>query len=204
MHICNFKRNTGIAVLRRRGLALSIHPDRHVSLSRLPGLHRNEGGLLFQIYDRRYFDARRAAVRKIKMFFRHDDQIHIPVQSAIKRKIRFLGINDIVIAVVHRNAELVPLPQMFRQFHPKRRISSLMHRQFFAVQAHPRRHRRAFDLQKYTTSCRRRRLFQFAYIPAASAEIVVAAVLPVRRVPCMGQIYLTTLIILIKLPVLIQ
>ncbi len=138
------------------------------------------------------------------MLRRHDNQIHIPVQAAIEREVRFLRVNDIVIAVIHRNTEFIPLLQMLRQLHPEGGITAPVFRQHLAVQTYLRGHGCSLYFQKHMTSRFHLRPFQFAHITAASAEIVVAAVLSVHRVPGMWQGHLTALVILIKIPMVIQ
>ena len=182
--------------------ALQCH--RHVPCSRLPGLYGHPCASRRQIHLRGHLDARRTAVGKVEMRLRNHNQVHLPVQAAIKGKVRFLGIDAVTAAVVHRNAQLVPVPQMFRQIHPESGISPLMACQQLTVQAHLGRHGRGFHLQPDLAPRLHGGPFQLPHIPTSTAVIVVPSVLAVHRVPGMGQGHLSALPVLIEFPALFQ
>ena len=96
-----------------------------------------------QIHHRRDPDARRAAVTQRKVGGRHHDEVHIPVQTAVEGEIRFLGVDGVVVAVVHRNDQQVFRFEMSGKVDPEGGIPALVFRQRFAVEHDHRGVRRA-------------------------------------------------------------
>ncbi len=85
------------------------------------------------VYLRRDLDSRRSVIIQVKMGLRHDDQPYVAVDSAVKGKIRLLGIDGITWAVVHQHLNPVLLPQRLRNVHPESGVSSLMAAQLRTV-----------------------------------------------------------------------
>ena len=118
---------------------------------------------------------------------RHQVQRHIAVDAAVKGKVRLLGVNSVVVAVVNGHGQKVVFPQFAGDVHAERRIAALVLGHGFAVQAHGGAHGGTVKLQYGTAARGDLGLFQRAGIAAGAAVIVVAAVLSVRGVPGVGQ-----------------
>ena len=76
---------------------------------------------------------------------------------------------------------------MFGQVNPEGRVAALVLGQLFTVQVNGGGHGGAVQLQNCFAVCRDGGLFQGQRIPAGAAVVIVAAVLTVYGVPCMGQ-----------------
>ena len=70
----------------------------------------------------------------------NNDQVDTAVQSPIKSEIGLLGVNGIIDAIVHRDYQLVLLPQMPRQVNPEGGISALMFPYHLSIQFYLCRH----------------------------------------------------------------
>ena len=121
------------------------------------------------------------------MLCRDDMQGHIPVNTAVEGKIGFLGIHGVVVAVVHGNGQQIFLFEVVGQVHPEGGVAALVLGQLFTVQVDGGGHGCAIQLQNSLAACRDGGLFQCQRIPAGAAVVIVAAVLTVHRVPCVGQ-----------------
>ena len=140
----------------RNGLpGFAVQGKSNRSFCILPGFHSHFRRSFFQ--DGRHFDTGRAVSDQFKMLFRDNDQFHIAVQPAVERKIRFLGINPVIFAVVHGDAQQVFIPKIFRQIRPEGGITSFMAGQLLSVHIYFRRHGRAFDRQEAAVSFRHQR-----------------------------------------------
>ena len=101
MNVFYFKNCYRFAVFAFRRLSLPIHFNGYFFCV-LPRFYRNSGTPFIQIDDGRYLDGRRAHISKFKVFFGHDDQIYVTVNTAIKGEVRFLRIYRQVVAIIDR------------------------------------------------------------------------------------------------------
>ena len=152
----------------------------------VPGLHRDGGGLFLQIDHRRDLDAGCSVLEKLKMLRRDSDQLHIPVQSAVEGEVRLLRVDRGVVLVIDGDRKDVLLLKLLRQLDAEGGVAALVADELFAVEPHLRRHGGAvyFEKQALPRGFFRRKL---PHIPACSAVIIVAAVLPVDGVPGVRQ-----------------
>ena len=138
------------------------------------------------------------------MRFRHQNQLHVPVQSSVKCKIRFLGIDGVIVTVIHRYGQFIVFPQMLCQFHAKGGIASLMGGQMLSVQADVGCHGSAANLQIHSGPLLHDGFVQTAGIQADAPGVIIAPVLPVHGIPGVRQLYFRSLTVLRKDPVFIQ
>ena len=189
MDIVQLEHRGGIAFHHRHRLGLIRHRKGHVLCPAFhPGFHRHVGSMGIQIHDRRDLHARRTAVAQRKVGGRHHDEVYIPVQTAVEGEICFLGIDGVVVAVIHRNDQQVFFFQMRRQIHAEGGIPALVFCQRFAVEHDHRGVSRAVHLQPDFVGAVMLRHLQAAGVQAGAAVIVIAAVLPVHGVPGVGQV----------------
>ncbi len=179
------------AVLHGGGFCFAGNGKFHrVRRALYPRLCGDNGRFCRKVHHRRHFDARRAAISQREMRRRHDKQLYRAVQAAVKRKIRLLRIDGIVIGIVHRDGECVLRAQVRRKINAERRKTALVPRQLFAVQKHLGRIGRAVYLEPNPVAvcqCGQFVPAQCARIAAGTAVIIVAAVLAVDGIPCVGQ-----------------
>ena len=167
------------------GLRFAVYGNIHRS-GVVPGLHGDGRRFLFQIHDRGHFDPRGAVLQQFKVLRRNSNQLHRAVEPAVKGKIRLLRVHRRIVLVAHAHGQYVLFGKFPAQLHPEGRVSALVTAELFAVEKHIAAHGRAAEFQEQPLSsgffCR-----QLAHIPAASAVIVVAAVLAVYGVPGVRQ-----------------
>ena len=121
------------------------------------------------------------------MPFRHRNQIHIPVQSAIEGKICLLRVNPTVLTVIHENNQYIFFPEFFRDIDTKRGIATLMMCQLFPIHIYFRCHGSTTEFNPCLLIFRKFRRSKLLYIPAGATVIIVSAILPVDGIPCVGQ-----------------
>ena len=121
------------------------------------------------------------------MLCRNDVQSYIAVNAAVEGEVCLLGVHGVVVAVVHADRQQIFLFEMFGQVNPKGRIAALVLGQLFAVQVDYSGHSGTVQLQNCFAACRDGGLCQSQRIPAGAAVVIVAAVLTVHGVPCVGQ-----------------
>ena len=121
------------------------------------------------------------------MLCRNDVQSYIAVNAAVEGEVCLLGVHGVVVAVVHADRQQIFLFEMFGQVHPEGRIAALVLGQLFPVQVNGGGHGGTVQLQNSLAACRDGGLCQGQRIPAGAAVVIVAAVLTVYGVPCVGQ-----------------
>ena len=121
------------------------------------------------------------------MLCRNDVQSYIAVNAAVEGEVCLLGVHGVVVAVVHADRQQIFLFEMFGQVNPEGRIAALVLGQLFPVQIDYSGHSGTVQLQNCFTVCRDGGLCQCQRIPAGAAVVIVAAVLTVHCVPCVGQ-----------------
>ena len=103
-------------------------------LARDPGFHRDGGGAGVEVHGRRHLEPRAAVIIERKVCGGHGDQVHRPVQPTVKGEVGFLGVDGVILAVVHEHSQqVVPGAQRGGQFHPEGRIPARMPGQLPAV-----------------------------------------------------------------------
>ena len=126
----------------------------------------------------------------IEVLFVHHDQVHVPVNTAIESEVRFLGIHAVVHAVVGDHHQGVSLfPQEGGNVLTEGGISAVVMDALFAVQRYVSGGVDAPEFQVHTFRCWviGGGVEGFG-IYAAPPPVIVAAVLAVHRVPCVGEI----------------
>ena len=124
------------------------------------------------------------------MIFRDNQKFHLPVDAAVKCKIRHLGIHPVVFAVIHLHSKQIMFFQFLCDIRPECGISVVVAADFFSVQQHMGAGVDAVELQIHPFSCLKLRHRNLFFIDAGSSEIIVSAVLAILGIPGMGQIYL--------------
>ena len=131
-----------------------------------------------------------AKVSQCDVVFVHHQQAHIPVDAAVEGEVRFLGVNAVVDAVIHPHRELVFCLQQFRDLCPEGGVAAVMGAELLTVQQYGGAGVDALKLQPYLLLCRVvHRCCKAGAVGAAAPPVIVAAVLTVPGVPCMGQLY---------------
>ena len=174
-----FHRGSDVLPFQCKGYALCAH---HGSF------HSNFNGLGSKVGDDGgHLQSRCAVCGQSEMLCRNDVQGHIPVNAAVEGEVRLLGVHGVVVAVVHADGQQVLVFQVVGQVHPEGRVAALVLGQLFPVQVNGGGHGCAVQLQNSLAVCRDGGLCQGQRIPAGAAVVIVAAVLTVHRVPCVGQ-----------------
>ena len=170
-------------------VALGIQQFHHNSaLAFHQRFHLNVGAAFFQIGGD--FHAGVAKVTQCNVVFVHHQQAHIAVDAAVEGKVRFLGINAVVDAVVYLHRELVFCLQQLRDLCPEGRIAAVMGAELLAVQQHGSAGVDALKLQPdFLRGCVELRRGKRGTVGAGTAPVVVSTVLTVLRVPCMRKRY---------------
>ena len=124
--------------------------------------------------------ARAAKIVQIKMMLADDQQLHIPVNAAVKGKIRLLGVDPVVFFILHLHLQVVFFLQIRRQLHPEGGITALVTAKALAVEGHFRLGIDTGKLQIHQfpgfVECRHG---EGLFIHRSGAQIVVTAVLAV-------------------------
>ena len=121
------------------------------------------------------------------MVFRHADERYVAVNAAVKREVRHLRIYVVVRRVVRDYREQVFF-ECFGQAHTKSRISAVVRGDLFAVPIDLGGRVHAVKLNIALCAFGQVRSGKGLDKTALPAEIVVAAVLPVRTVPGVRQV----------------
>ena len=116
----------------------------------------------------------------------YHNQIHAPVQSAVEGKVRLLGINPVVIGIVHAHHQGVVFFQIL-QLHPEGAVAALMAANLLTIEHHLTGVGSPQELQPDLIARIDRRFGQLPGIIAGAPVVIIAAVLTVNRVPGMGQ-----------------
>ena len=174
-----FHRGSDVLAFQRKGYALCAdHGSFQSNFNGLGGKVGDDGG---------HLQCRGAISGQGKVLCGNDVQGHIPVNAAVEGEVRLLGVHGVVVAVVHADGQQVLVFQVVGQVHPEGRVAALVLGQLFPVQVNGGGHGCAVQLQNSLAACRDGGLFQCQRIPAGAAVVIVAAVLTVHRVPCVGQ-----------------
>ena len=188
--VCIVQRENSLcgAVFHRGGDALAFQRKGHALCAHHGGFHSDLGGLSGKVGDDGGHLQRRCAVgRQGKVLCGNNVQGHIPVNAAVEGEVCLLGVHGVVVAVVHADCQQIFLFEMFGQVHPEGRVAALVLGQLFAVQVDYSGHSGTVQLQNCFAVSRDGGLCQRQRIPAGAAVVIVAAVLTVYGVPCMGQ-----------------
>ena len=176
------------AVFHRGGDALAFQCKGYALCAHHGSSHSNFNGLGSKVGDDGGHLQRRCAISgQGKVLCGNDVQGHIPVNAAVEGKVCLLGVHGVVVAVVHADGQQVLVFQVVGQVYPEGRVAALVLCQLFPVQVNGGGHGCAVQLQNSLAACRDGGLCQGQRIPAGAAVVIVAAVLTVHRVPCVGQ-----------------
>ena len=176
------------ALFHRGGEDLTLQCKGHVLCAHHGGFHSDFGGLSGKVGDDGgHLQSRCAVCGQSEMLCRNDVQSYIAVNAAVEGEVCLLGVHGVVVAVVHADRQQIFLFEMFGQVNPKGRIAALVLGQLFAVQVDYSGHSGTVQLQNCFAACRDGGLCQSQRIPAGAAVVIVAAVLTVHGVPCVGQ-----------------
>ena len=176
------------AVLYRSSEGLSFQCKGYALCAHHGGFHGDLGGFSGKVGDDGgHLQSRCAVCGQSEMLCRNDVQSYIAVNAAVEGEVCLLGVHGVVVAVVHADRQQIFLFEMFGQVNPKGRIAALVLGQLFAVQVDYSGHSGTVQLQNCFAACRDGGLCQSQRIPAGAAVVIVAAVLTVHGVPCVGQ-----------------
>ena len=188
--ICRFhRRKTVHSHAHGLGLPLDIGFYRHFRIG--------------AVYSGRNLNSGCSEIIQVKMNLRYDNQLYVTVNAAVKGKIRFLGIDSIILPVIHKHLNPVFLPERFCHIHPESRIASFMPTQLCAVHGNLRYGVSAFKLQIHPVILRTFNLGKRLSIQADAAVIIISPILAVHSIPAMGQIDPFPFSFFYKLPVFI-
>ena len=96
----------GGAILHRGAGLLAVQGKTHGIGSRHESLHRHLAAAGGKVGDHRgHLDRHRAVFRHGKVGGGQNVQRHVPVEAAVEGEVRLLGIDGVVVAVVHRDGE---------------------------------------------------------------------------------------------------
>ena len=176
------------AVLYRSSEGLSFQCKGYALCAHHGGFHGDLGGFSGKVGDDGgHLQRGGTVVWQGKVLCRNDVQSYIAVNAAVEGEVCLLGVHGVVVAVVHADRQQIFLFEMFGQVNPKGRIAALVLGQLFAVQVDYSGHSGTVQLQNCFAACRDGGLCQSQRIPAGAAVVIVAAVLTVHGVPCVGQ-----------------
>ena len=136
----------------------------------------------------------------------HNQQLHIPVNAAIESKVRHLGVDPVIFAVIHIYLQVVFRLQIGGDITAEGRVATVVSHNLSSVQADPGRGIDPLKLQIHLLGVTVKIGHSKHLAVAACAPlIVIAPVLPVQGVPGVGNIHLACLSVHIrKMPLLIQ
>ena len=182
--IVDYKGFHGMPIFRGDDLCMpcNVHMN---AVCILPCLYRYHSQLLFQIHNRSHLDAGSAVLAQFKMVFGYQNQIHAAIQTAVKSEVRLLGINPIVIGIVHRYAQKVFFLQMVCDVYPEGGIATLVVGKVGTIQVHIRGHSCTKEFQYHNTFVGR--LGECLGIHGSTPPVVVSSVLAILGIPGMGQ-----------------
>ena len=187
----------GIRRTYRRGCLISVLiPDRihyREILIRVfhPGNHlESSSAALARL--RRHLQPGTSIVLQVKMCIRHTDQVHAPVQAAVKGKVSRLGIDAVLIFIAagHYQKVFSLFPAQSGDIRPEDRIPSLMVGHLAAIDIDRSLLPCRQDLHKNPAAAQRLSgSLKASGVPASAPVILAVAVMPVHRVPGVGQIH---------------
>ena len=178
--------------------------DLHLALALDAGLHADVGAAALDGGG----DAHAAAAEVIQrdVIFADDQQADIAVDAAVEGEVRLLGVDAVVFAVVRNDSQGVLLCQQGGDVGAEGRVAAVVADDLGAVQGNGGAGVDTLKLQPDLLGVGvKGGLGEGGLVGAAAALIVVAAVLPVDMVPCMGQFHRRSLAVRTgKLPVFHQ
>ena len=170
------------------GLIRSAHRKFHLRrVAGNPGLHLYLSGISLDL--RGHLDAGASVIVQGKVPCRDTDQFYRAVNAAIEGKIRLLGIDDLIVAVVRRHCQHILIRQSLCDVHSERGVASLVMGQLLIVQVDVRRHGDPLKFYVNSLPCGNLRPGKLLRVPAGAPVVIVSSVLSVLRVPCVGQGY---------------
>ena len=180
---------SGGAVLDGNARLLAIQCEGDTFGTHHSGLHRHFTAAGVEVRDnRRDPDRHRAVFSKGKMSSGHNMQRYIAVNAAVEGEIGLLGVDGVVVAVVHIHAQQVAaVAQRIGNVHAKCRIAALMLSELLLVQIDLGGHGNGVKLQNGASVFRQDDVRQHGGVAAGAAVVVIATVLPVDGVPGVGQ-----------------
>ena len=145
------------------------------------------------LHHRRHGDARPAVIRQVEVGFGHGDEIHVAVEAAVEREVRHLRIDRLLGAVVHAEGEehVAARAGGVGDVRAPGRIAAVVMGDVRAVHIQISGGIGAVDFQKEPLVLRNLLAGEGLHIPAQAAGIVIAAVLSVDGVPCVGEVDVT-------------
>ena len=179
----------GSAVLDSSARLLAIQREGDALCADSERLNSHLAAALGKIrYNRRDPDRHRAVFSKGKVCSGHNMQRYIAVNAAVEGEVGLLRVDGIIVAVVNGNHQLIcAIVQGIGDVHTEGGVAALVLGHFLTVQTDNCSHSHAVKLQNRAAAVGQLRLFQRAGIGAGAAVVVVAAVLTVYSVPCVGQ-----------------
>ena len=117
----------------------------------------------------------------------YGDKVYVAVKTAVEGEIRHLRIYEIVRCVVYVNCYFTFLGKLVGYIDAPGGIAAVVVREVLAASVDVGRGVRTADFKIIFVSCGKLAFLQRFLIDAATAEIVVSAVLPVGCVPGMRQ-----------------
>ena len=184
------KRDRGVTALAGQHLSPGGIEDRELDLA-LPLDAGLDGDVCICAVDSRGdLHAAAAQIVQRNVIFADDQQADIAVDAAVEGEVRLLGIDAVVLAVVHRHGQLVLLRQQAGHLCAEGRVAAVMAHDLLTVQRDPCAGVDALKLQpdllRFSVISGGRKL---RCIGAGAAPIIIATVLTVDVVPGMGQIH---------------
>ena len=176
----------------------------------MPDVHRDL--VVLALAGGRHPDAGGAVFDQFKVLPGDGNQVHVPVQSAIEREIRELGVHPVIFAVVGDDGqEVFSIRQRAGQIHPEGGITAVVAGQMGTVQVDVRAAVAAPDFKEVCLIGLFGNL-QLPRIGRSAPPVVSAAVLTVDVVPGMRQVDGLTIlgpvfrdpVCLFKYPALVQ
>ena len=156
-------------------------------------------------HSRRDLDGHSAVFGKGKVCSGYNMQRYIAVNAAVEGEVGLLGVDGVVVAVVHIHAQQVAaVAQRIGNVHAKCRIAALVLSQLLLVQIDLGGHGNGVKLQNGASVFRQGDVRQHGGVAAGAAVVVIAAVLPVHGVPGVGQGDGFIVTVFRKNPILIQ
>ena len=176
------------AVLYRSSEGLSFQCKGYALCAHHGGFQSNFNGLGGKVGDDGgHLQCRGAISGQGKVLCGNDVQSYIAVNAAVEGEVCLLGVHGVVVAVVHADGQQIFLFEVVGQVHPEGGVAALVLGQLFPVQVDGGGHSGTVQLQNCFAACRDGGLCQSQRIPAGAAVVIVAAVLTVHGVPCVGQ-----------------
>jgi hypothetical protein len=135
------------------------------------------------VYGRSYGNSRTSEIFKIEVVLVYADKVYVTVKTAVEGKVRHLGINLFVRRVVNGYKEDVLIRKRVGKLYPEGGITAVVVSKLLAVKIYIGRGVCALDLKIIFVRHGKSRLGERSRVISHTAEVVVAAVLTVDRVP---------------------